>query len=253
VIRVEQIMGMPIVVDLRDAAATDADAEAVFAWLRGVDTVFSTYREDSEVRRLDRGELALEDASADVRRVLGRGEELRIETRGFFDMRYGGALDPSGLVKGWAVEMGSALLSARGLRNHAVSAGGDMALRGGALPDAHWTVGIQHPLERDAVAAVVEATDCAVATSGTYARGEHVLDPHTGTAPAGILSVTITGPDVGTADAYATAAFAMGTDALHWVARLGDGYEGMLILADGRVLSTPAFPSASTSASTAAA
>jgi thiamine biosynthesis lipoprotein len=80
-----------------------------------------------------------------------------------------------------------------------------------------------------------------------------VLDPHTGTAPAGILSVTITGPDLGTADAYATAAFAMGKDALHWVARLRNGYEGMLILAEGRVLSTPAFPSASTSASTAAA
>jgi thiamine biosynthesis lipoprotein len=244
---------MPVVVDLRDEAAVDADAEAAFAWLREVDAAFSTYREDSEVRRIDLGELAVEDASENVRWVLGRCEELRVETRGFFDMRYGGALDPSGLVKGWAVEQASALLSARGLRDHAVSAGGDIVLRGGALPDAHWTVGIQHPLARDAVAAVVEASDLAVATSGTYARGEHVLDPHTGTAPAGILSVTITGPDLGTADAYATAAFAMGKDALHWVARLRNGYEGMLILAEGRVLSTPAFPSASTSASTAAA
>jgi thiamine biosynthesis lipoprotein len=106
---------------------------------------------------------------------------------------------------------------------------------------------------RGAVAAVVNASDLAVATSGAYARGAHVVDPHTGKAPAGILSVTITGPDLGTADAYATAAFAMGRDALHWVARLPRGYEGMLIFADRRVLSTPAFPSASTSASTAAA
>jgi thiamine biosynthesis lipoprotein len=110
-----------------------------------------------------------------------------------------------------------------------------MRLRG------EWRVGIQHPLERGAVAAVVEASDLALATSGEYARGGHVLDPHTGAPPAGLLSVTISGPDLATADAYATAAFAMGsTVAPHWVARL-HGYGALLILSDERVLSTPSF------------
>ena len=82
-------------------------------------------------------------------------------------------------------------------------------MRGGALPEDVWRVGIQHPLERYRIAAVVEARDLAFATSGTYERGEHVIDPHTRRTPGGVLSVTITGPDLATADAYATSAFAM--------------------------------------------
>ncbi len=121
---------------------------------------------------------------------------------------------------------------------YAINAGGDIRTRG------HWTIGIQHPDDTQAIAKVVEGIDLAVATSGAYERGEHVRDPHTGDAPRDILSVTITGPDLGTADAYATAAFAMGARrAPGWTARLR-GYEAMTILADGRVLSTPGFPSA---------
>jgi thiamine biosynthesis lipoprotein len=86
---------------------------------------------------------------------------------------------------------------------------------------------------------VLEAEDLAIATSGEYLRGQHVLDPHTGKPATGILSVTVTGPDLATADAYATAAFAMGERlAPHWLARLR-GYESLIILSDERVLSTP--------------
>jgi thiamine biosynthesis lipoprotein len=206
----------------------------VFSWFRYVDETFSTYKPDSEVSRIGRGELDLADASADVRWVLERCEQLRSETNGYFDARYGGALDPSGLVKGWSVDRAAAILDAAGVCEFAVSAGGDMRVRGGG-----WRVGIQHPIERDAVAKVLEADDLAIATSGEYARGEHVRDPHTGAAPDGVLSVTITGPDLATADAYATAAFAMGSRvAPHWVARLR-GYAGLVILSDGRMLSTP--------------
>ena len=91
------------------------------------------------------------------------------------------------------------------------------------------------------MAAVVEATDLAVATSGAYARGDHVIDPHTGLPPSGLLSVTITGPELATADAYATAAFAMGERGPAWTAQL-DGYEAFSILESGTVLSTPGFP-----------
>jgi thiamine biosynthesis lipoprotein len=243
--RVEFVMGMPIVVDLRDEAAVEADLEAVFDWLRAVDERFSTYKDGSEISRLNRGELALEEAHADVRAVLQRCDKLRGETNGFFDAEFDGAsVDPSGLVKGWSVDRAAAILDERGLRNYAVNAGGDLRLRGGALPDAAWRVGIQHPTVRNGVAAIVEGDDLAVATSGDYARGQHVLDPHTGAPPSRVLSVTITGPDLGTADAYATAAFAMGSRrGPHWTARLR-GYEAMTILADGRVLSTPGFPRA---------
>jgi thiamine biosynthesis lipoprotein len=235
-------MGMPIIADVRDDV-DDADLDPVFEWFRYVDATFSTYRDDSDVSRLNRGELTLDEAHDEVRVVLQRCEELRLMTDGYFDARAGtdGALDPSGLVKGWAVDRATALLDELGLENYALSAGGDMVLRGGALPDEAWRVGIQHPLLHDRIATVVEATNLAVATSGEYARGQHVLDPHTALPPVGVLSVTITGPDLATADAFATAAFAMGAKGPHWTARL-KGYEAMTILTDESVLSTPGFP-----------
>jgi thiamine biosynthesis lipoprotein len=237
-------MGMPVVVDVRDQDVDDAVFDRVFDWLRFVDATFSTYKADSEISRINRGELELADAHETVREVLDRCEELRQETGGYFDARapLPGLVDPSGLVKGWSVDRAGAILDEGGARNYAVNAGGDMVLRGGALPDDRWRVGIQHPLLRDQIAKVVEANDLAVATSGTYERGDHVIDPHTAKPPVGVLSVTVTGPQLATADAYATAAFAMGEAGPDWTARLPRGYAAMTILADERVLSTPGFP-----------
>jgi FAD:protein FMN transferase len=101
-------------------------------------------------------------------------------------------------------------------------------------------VGIRHPEDLEQLAAVLEVEDLAVATSGTYERGAHIVDPHTGLPPSGLLSVTVVGPDLGTADAYATAAFAMGADGPAWTATLA-GYDALCITADRRVLSTPHF------------
>ncbi len=150
-------------------------------------------------------------------------------------------VDPSGLVKGWSVDRGGALLEAGGIRNFSINAGGDILLRGRAVPEPCWRTGIEHPLLPDRVAAVVESNDLALATSGAYIRGEHVIDPHGARPPAGVLSVTIAGGDLGTADAYATAAFAMGDRAAAWTATLRP-FEAFLILADETALSTPGFP-----------
>ena len=241
--RVEHVMGMPILIDIRDEDVDGAVLDAGFDAFRAVDDRFSTYKDDSEVTRINRGELASEDAHPDVRAILARCEELRGETRGYFDARAadGQTIDPSGLVKGWSVDRVAAILAGAGVRDFVVSAGGDVITRGRGLPDACWRVGIQHPTIDDKVAKVVVAHDLAIATSGAYARGDHVIDPHTRRAPSGVLSVTITGAELATADAYATAAFAMGTNGPAWTARLR-GYEAMTILADGRVLSTPNFP-----------
>jgi thiamine biosynthesis lipoprotein len=239
--RVEDVMGMGIVVDVRDPVVDDQAVDGAFDWLRFVDETFSTYKHESEVCRIDRGELAPADAHAHVRAVLERCEELRAETDGFFDARAGGRLDPSGLVKGWAVDHAAAILEAAGPQSFAIYAGGDVIVRGHPEPGEPWRVGIRHPEHADRLAAVVEATDLAVATSGAYARGDHVLDPHTGQPPSGLRSVTITGQDLATADAYATAAFAMGERGPAWTAQL-DGYEAFSILDDGTTLSTPGFP-----------
>ena len=239
---VETVMGTVVSIDIR-AAAPFADAvQAVVAWMHEVDARFSPYRPGSEISRLDRGKLLPSEASPDVRAVLARCVELRRVTGGFFDVRATGRLDPSALVKGWAVERGAALLEAAGLRDFSLTAGGDLVVRGGALPEDRWRVAVQHPRERSAVAAVLPLTDLAVATSGLYERGPHLLDPHTGAAPGGVLSVTVVGPDLGTADAYSTAAFAMGVDGPGWTLGLGGGYEAMTIMADDTVVCTPGFP-----------
>jgi thiamine biosynthesis lipoprotein len=223
-------MGMPIEIDLRDHGV---DAEPAFAWLRHVDALFSTYRPDSEISRLGRGELTLSECAPEVDEVLSRCLELQRETGGYFNVRAGGTLDPSGLVKGWAVAGAAERLAAAGARRFFINAGGDIATRGGP-----WRIGIRHPLERSELAAVLEVSGVAVATSGEYERGRHVIDPHTGRPPEGLLSVTIAGPDLATADAYATAAFAMGAAGPGWTATLS-GYEALCITADRRVLSTP--------------
>jgi thiamine biosynthesis lipoprotein len=242
-VHVEDVMGTVVSLDVRGAAATEAQAAfaRLMAWLRDVDRRFSTYRADSEISRIDRGELPLAAASSDVRWVLDRCAQLRGETGGAFDERAGGSLDPSALVKGWAVQRGAEMLSAEGLTDFSLNAGGDVVVRGGALPDRVWRVGIQHPRERDAIATAIEVTDTAVATSGAYERGDHLVAPRTGVAPSDVLSVTVIGPDLGTADAYSTAAFALGADGPAWTLGL-DGYEAMTILADDRVLCTPGFP-----------
>ena len=230
-------MGMRVRVDVRDPGADHAAIDDVFAWLRFVDGTFSTYRSDSEICRLNRGELAHGDASPVVREVLERCDRLREATGGAFDARapLRDGVDPSGLVKGWAVDRAAALLEAAGARDFCVDAGGDLRLRGGP-----WKVGIRHPRRRRRMAAVLELADAAVATSGAYERGDHIVDPRTGRPPAGVESVTVVGPDLATADAYATAAFAMGEDGPAWTAGL-HGYDAMTILAGGRVLSTPGF------------
>jgi thiamine biosynthesis lipoprotein len=209
-------------------------AEGVFAWLRRVDALFSTYRPDSEICRLDRGERALGDADPLVREVLDRCDALRVETGGYFDARAGGRLDPSGFVKGWAVDRAASLLDGMGERRFLVSVGGDLVARGGP-----WRVGVRHPRRRRRLAAALAVTDAAVATSGAYERGPHVLDPHTKRPARGARSVTVVGPDLGTADAYATAAFAMGAAGPAWTTALA-GYEAMTVIGE-RVLSTPGF------------
>jgi thiamine biosynthesis lipoprotein len=243
--RVEQIMGMPILADVRDECP-EGLLDELFDWFREVDARFSTYKDDSEISRLNRGELAVRDCHPDVRWVLARCDEIREVTGGYFDARYESltSVDPSGLVKGWSVDRGGELLERRGIRNYSINAGGDIRMRGAALPDLAWRTGIQNPQELDRLAAIVEANDLALATSGTYIRGQHIVDPHSGEPPSGLLSVTIAGDDLATADAFATAAYAMGDAGAGWTARIHP-YEALSILADGTSLSTPGFPFAS--------
>ena len=234
--RVVHVMGTVVSIDVRGPSIDGSVVDDVVAHLYDIDARFSTYRPDSEVSRLGRGEIAIDDASPDLRYVLTQCERLRIESGGVFDVRYrgDGVIDPSGFVKGWAVDEAALALEAAGARDYAINAGGDVIARGEPEPGQPWRVGIRHPDRADAVAAVLAIRDLAVATSGAYERGDHIHDPRGGHALAGLASVTVVGPSLTLADAYATTAFALGTEGPDWVAR-HSGYGVYAITDDGRV------------------
>lgn len=239
-------MGTAVSIEIADLLPRRALAELIddtCAWLHEVDRRFSTYKDDSEVNQLERGELAVDRCSPDMRTVLDACASLRRETDGYFDERAAGRLDPSGYVKGWSVEMASARLAQAGSFNHCINAGGDVRSRGRPEPGRAWRFGVRHPWEPDKLAWVLTGTDLAVATSGTYERGLHVYDPHSGEPVQALRSVTVTGPDLALADAYATAAMAMGSDGLLWLARLAEtGYESAAVTRDGHAYHSDHLP-----------
>jgi thiamine biosynthesis lipoprotein len=246
---VEQIMGMPISVHVRgprvDEAEVGAAVAAVFADLRAVDATFSTYREDSEISRLLRGELDLAACSNDVREVAALCEEARQRTGGAFDANLPGAdgltsFDPTGLVKGWAAERAARHLDA--LHDHAycLNAGGDVVVGGHGGDAAPWRVGVERPFHPDQLVAVLELTHGAVATSGRAQRGLHLVDPATGEPARDLHSVTVTGPSLLWADVLATAAYVLGPGAFDLLAA-EEGYEAIVVDGAGEVSSTAGY------------
>jgi thiamine biosynthesis lipoprotein len=242
--RSESVMGTGATVELCEPlppGGAQPLVERVFAWLHEVDRRFSTYRADSEVNRLDRGDLRFDECSADLRHVLDACAELWKDTDGYFDAYATGRLDPSGYVKGWSVRIASEMLVAAGAPNHLVDAGGDIQARGRPAPGQWWQIGIRHPFQPSSVYCVLSGDDLAVATSGTYERGAHVVNPRTGKPATDLRSVTVVGRDLARADAYATAAVAMGTAALDWLAGL-DGYESAAVTEDGDLYRSAGLP-----------
>jgi FAD:protein FMN transferase len=243
---VEMVMGMAVSIDIRDDVSSVALDEVV-RWLHHVDDTFSTYKPESPISRLGVGEATIGDMSQEVIDVLALCLELHDDTGGAFDAFVvpapnGSQLDPSGVVKGWAVEHAARILERHGAANFCINAGGDIAVRGHPRLDEPWRIGIRHPDFGDKFAAVVGgAARLAIATSATYERGAHIIDPSTGAPTADLASVTIIGPDLTYADAYATAVFVMGLDGLNWLARNHPDYAAFLITRDGAALSTSNF------------
>ena len=236
-------MGTAISIDLRDAGIDDEVVETAFEWLHQVDARFSPYKPASEISRLGRGELILDECHADVAEVLSLCEDLRRATDGVFNAwacRPDGRLDPSGLVKGWAVERAAQQLEQAGARNFCINAGGDIIARGRPKDGRDWRIGIRHPRDASALAAVVDVTDLAVATSGNYERGDHIVNARTSMPSEELVSMTVAGPSLTLADAYATAGFAMGKAGVAWVAGR-PGYSPYAVTREGRMQYTDTF------------
>jgi thiamine biosynthesis lipoprotein len=254
--RVERVMGTVISLSVPDGGADSSAADRCFAWLHEVDRRFSPFQPDSEVSQLMRSSgVASQEGraeagvpatstpaavSADLAEVLELCEIVEVLSDGAFDIRRhraDGAPDPTGVVKGWAVDRAGAILEEAGMERFCIGAGGDVLARGGRAPGVPWRIGIAHPTVRGASALRLEAADLAVATSGSTERGEHIVHGRSGEVPRELLTLSVAGPSLGRADAYATAAFAMGRDGLRWVESL-PGYAACAITPDERLIVT---------------
>lgn len=210
--------------------------------LHDADEVFSTWRPDSAVSRLRRGEIAPAEAPAEVAAVIAACGTARDASLGWFDpWAMPGGFDPTGYVKGWAAQRALAvLLGASGVAGAMVNAAGDIASYGGMPGGQRFRIGLADPAAPRRLAAVVELTG-SIATSGSYERGQHLIDPHSGEPAARVASASVTGPDLGLADALATGLAVAGTEGLAFVGAV-PGYAGLVVGFDGALRSTSGFP-----------
>ncbi len=239
--QIRDIMGMPVAVEIAGAAA-QKNFDEVFNYFRHIDETFSTYKNKSEISRINRKELSFDKWSDEMKAVFKLSEETKFLTGGYFDIKKpGGSYDPSGLVKGWAIWNAAELLKKLGCENFCVDVGGDIQACGKNAEGKEWSVGIRNPLNINEIVKVIYPRGRGVATSGTYIRGNHIYNPLTGKPPeTDIVSLTVIGPNVYEADRFATPAFAMGRAGIEFIENW-DGFEGYAIDKNGMATMTSGF------------
>ena len=231
------VFSFAVVTGTRPEAALRAAIAGACEILHRCDALFSTWDGASPVSRYRRGEVTLGQMPPEFHQVAEECHAAKRASDGWFDpWAMPGGFDPTGLVKGWATERALGVLRDHGVPGALINGGGDVAAFGSPASGQRWRVGIRHPWRPDALAGIVE-TAAAVATSGCYERGQHLIDPRTGRPASRAASATVTGPSLALADALATGVAVGGDEALPAVSRL-TGYAAYLIRANGSETST---------------
>lgn len=233
------IMGMTIVVVVADKNVLKVDLGQIFNFFMAVDRRYSTFKPDSEISQINAG-LPRRRWSLGMKQILNLCEQTKQQTNGFFDIKKDGRIDPSGLVKGWAINKAAELLSDQGYNNFYINAGGDIQVSGCNNEGMPWRVGVRNPFNGSEQVKVISLNSHGVATSGTYERGQHIYNPKTGQAVNDLASITVVGPDIYEADRFATAAYAMGAEGLRFIENL-DGLEAYAITHDKQAAMTSGF------------
>lgn len=231
---------MLAVVEIVDLNVSDEIFEEVFDYFVSVDKKFSPYKKNSEVTLYNEGKISKENLSEDIKKVLVLSEEMKNKTNGFFDVFYNNKLNPSGLVKGWAIHNAGEIISKAGFKNFYVEIAGDIEVRGLNDKGEKWSIGIRNPFNKTENIKIVYLSDRGIATSGTYERGEHIYNPKEKRQADEIMSLTIISPNVYLADCFATACFAMGKQGVYFVESLS-GFEGYMVDHDGIATFTSGF------------
>lgn len=236
------IMGMPISIEVVDSEVRQKDFDEVFNFFVYVDEKFSTYKTNSETSQINKGLIKEDQYSEDMKEVIKLSSETARATNGFFTtVAKDASFDPLGLVKGWAINKASQLLENNGFKNFYIEAGGDIQTKGKNKDGEFWKVGIRNPFNRDEIIKVVYLSGQGIATSGTYARGQHIINPIKPNLPiVEIISLTVIGHNIYEADRFATAAFAMGKSGIEFIEKL-EGFEGYMIDNQGIATYTSGF------------
>ncbi|MEO8084555.1 MAG: FAD:protein FMN transferase [Ardenticatenales bacterium] len=235
------LMGMPITVEIVDAAAPADIVDRVFEYFEYVDAKFSPFKDDSELTRINDHRTTIDASSEDMRTIFALAEQTKRQTSGYFDIARNGTYDPSGIVKGWAIHNAADIVRRSECANYYIDAGGDVQAAGKNRDGQSWRVGIRNPFNLHEIVKVLSITDRGVATSGTTIRGQHIYNPHDIDRPLDeIVSLTVIGPNVYEADRFATAAFAMGRAGILFIEGLS-GFEGYMIDADRHATFTSGF------------
>lgn len=241
------MMGMPLTVEVIDAQVTAGDIEAVFDYFTEIDERFSTYKETSEISLINKGEVLPKQYSPLMREVFAASDETKKLTSGYFDITGpDGKIDPSGLVKGWAIHNAANMLSYKGFSSYYVEAGGDIQTRGFTAEGKPWQVGIRNPFNPVEAVKIVRMSGQGIATSGNYLRGDHIWQKRkeaveaTEGIEAKILSVTVIAANIYEADRFATAIFAMGEKGIEFAENY-PGLEAYIIDSTGHATMTSGF------------
>lgn len=236
------IMGMPIIVEIADTSVAQEDLESIFSYFVSVDEQFSTYKETSEISHINRGAISEKEYSPDMKEIFALAEKTKQETGGYFDIRRSdGLIDPSGIVKSWAIRNARQLLLDKGYRDFYIDAGGDIDTHGTNTKGESWSIGIRNPFKQEEIVKVLYPQGASVATSGTYIRGQHIYNPHEPKKSLDeIVSLTVIGPDIYETDRFATAAFAMGAQGIIFIEQL-NGFEAYSIDRNGIATMTTGF------------
>lgn len=230
------IMGMPVTVEVVDVSSKK-DLSEIFSYFIWVDQKFSTYKKTSEISKINAKKLPKEKYSKEMKEILSLCEKTKKQTDGFFDISQNGKLDPSGIVKGWAILNAANILKKKGFTNFYVDAGSDIQISGNNSEGEKWRLGIKHPFVKNQIVKVLSLTNCGVATSGIYERGNHIFNPKTKRYSDEIVSLTVIGPNILEADRFSTGAFPMGKLSINFIEKT-TGLEGYMIDKDGIGTST---------------
>lgn len=237
--QIKLIMGMPIAIETIDSSDNHL-LDKAFTFFRNVDNRYSTYKPTSEISQINSG-LPRNVWSTEMKHILQLCEQTKAETNGYFNIQHNNLLDPSGLVKGWAIHEAAQQLLSHGVKNFYIEAGGDIQVSGNNAKNQPWTVGIRNPFNIDEIIKKVLLTNQGIATSGTYIRGQHIYDPYEPTKTLHeVKSLTVIASNVYEADRFATAAFAMGIPGIEFIEET-EGLEGYMVDNNGIAMYTTGF------------